>query len=168
VKVTKHLVISTISAFVLSVFLTAPAAAQEAFEGAPSPQTPQQAPQIEVSESDLDQFARAMAAVQEIQLQAQERIEAQIGESELEELRFQEIHSAALNPQIEMPEDISDAEQEAYEELLDGLVRLEQEAQRDMQNVVQSEGLEVNRFNEIATAVQQDQELFSELQARME
>ncbi len=159
-KLMQQLLVSIISAFVIAIVPIASAAAQ-----APAPA---QTLEIEVSEVELNRFANAISAVQEIQLRAQERIEVQIGDSKLEERRFQEIHSAALNPQIAMPADLNDLEQQAYQDLLETIVRLEQEAQSDMQSALQSEGLELNRFNKIATAVQQDPELFSELQARME
>ncbi len=104
--------------------------AQDGTEGQLSPQTPQQPPEFEVSDTELDQQ------------------------------RFQEIHAASLNPQLRMPEDVSEAEEDAYDELLHELVDLEHEAQQRMQTVVRDEGLEVMRFNEIVTAIQQDDELY--------
>ena len=138
--------------------------AQEGTEGQPSPQTPQQPPELEVSESELEQFAAAIRNVQDIQLEVQEHLRELIADSELDQQRFQEIHAASLNPQIQMPEDVSDAEEAAYDELLHELVNLEHEAQQRMQTVVRDAGLEVMRFNEIATAIQQDDELYAAME----
>ena len=150
----------------MAALLAAPALAQQ--EGFQDPMQQPEAPQVEVGSAELDQFAEAMNQVQEIQIDSQSRIENQITESELDQQRFQEIHSASINPQIELPDDVSEAEQAAYDELLEQLVEVEQEAQGEMQTAVQDAGLDVQRFNEIATAIQQDDELWQRLQERMQ
>ena len=163
--------LSIILAGFLAVSMFAVPAFAQFDEPQQAPDDPMQqpeAPQVEVDSNELDQFAGAMNEVQEIQIDSQSQIEAQIEDSELDQQRFQEIHSASINPQVEAPEDISDVEQSEYDNLLDELVEVEQEAQQEMQAAVQDAGLDVERFNEIATAIQQDDELWQRLQERME
>ncbi len=155
-----------LTVLILAALFVTPVAAQQ--EGFDDPMQQPEAPQVDVDSAELDQFADAMNEVQEIQIDSQTRIESEIDASELDQQRFQEIHSAAINPQVEAPEDISDAEQAAYDDLLDDLVNVEQEAQEEMQMAVQDAGLDVERFNEIATAIQQDDELWQRLQERMQ
>lgn len=144
------------------VLTTIPAAV-----GQPLPDS-EQRPRLELDDGELDRFVAAMRVVQDIQLDAQQRIERRIATSELEPQRFQEIHVASINPQIQMPEDVTGAERAAYDQLLDELIALEQETQQQMQSAVHAEGFVVGRFNEIATAVQQDDVLFEQYRRRME
>lgn len=146
----------------VSMIFAAPVVAQTGFEA-----PPQQA-EIDVSDGELASFADAMGDLQEIQFEAQTEVNEMVEGSELDTARFNEIHNALNNPEFDMPADVTDGERDVYESLIGSIGEVEQEMQADIQTVVTDAGLEVERFNEIAMAVQSDPELFERLQEYMQ
>ncbi|TVR91305.1 MAG: DUF4168 domain-containing protein [Spirochaetaceae bacterium] len=146
----------------VSMIFAAPVVAQTGFEA-----PPQQA-EINVSDGELASFADAMGDLQEIQFEAQTEVNEMVESSELDTARFNEIHNALNNPEFDMPADVTDGERDTYESLIGSIGEVEQAMQADIQTVVSDAGLEVERFNEIAMAVQSDPELFERLQEYMQ
>jgi len=122
----------------------------------------------EVSDEELDRFVTALQAVEQIQIETQATMTEAIEAEGMSEERFSQIHSAQQNPEMELGDDVTAAEEEAYESVLATLMEVQQTAQGDMQDAVAEEGFDVQRFNEIIIAIQQDPELAQQVQQMLE
>lgn len=166
----KKFLMSIISIGTASVVFSAALVAQTAPRQAPQ-QAPRQVPQqaqIDVSDDELANFATAMGGLQEIQFAAQSEVNEMVESSELDVVRFNAIHKALNNPEFDMPGDVTEGERETYDSLIGSIGEVEQEMQTNIQTVVTEAGLEVERFNEIAMAVQSDPTLFERLEEYMQ
>lgn len=124
------------------------------------------APAEDVAEQELEQFAQALqsiqAAQQDVQLEMQEIIRA----STLGEERFSEIHET-VNSTGDMPGNARESEAEDYSTIVQELSVVQQDLQVEMASIVQDSGMEVERFNSIVMAIQQDEELWGRIQQIM-
>jgi len=128
-----------------------------------------QQPEIEqVTDDELNRFVTALQLVEEIQIETQATMSEAIEARGMSEQRFSEIHSVQQNPEMDLGDDISDAEEEAYEVVLAELIEVQQSAQQDMQSAVAGEGFDVQRFNEIIMAIQQDPQLAQQVQEMLQ
>lgn len=137
---------------------------------APAPESEtqtQEAPQAptatEVSSEELEQFARVIPQLQEIQQSAQQEAAQVIQDSGLSTERFSEIYQsqqAGTAPTAE----VTPEEQQSYEAASTKIESLEQEVRSQQEEVLQSEGLEPQRFGEILVAVRQDPTLQQQVQ----
>lgn len=145
----------------LMLALTAPVVAQLPDLGQP--------PEAEeVTDEELNRFVTALQTVQEIQIETQATMSEAIEAQGMTEQRFSEIHNAQRNPEIDLTAEITEAEEETYEAVLAQLISLQRGAQEEMQDAVASEGFNVQRFNEIIMAIQQDQELAQRVQEMLQ
>jgi len=158
----KKILMSIVSVVALSMVVVAPVVAQTGFEAPP------QQVEVSVSDGELASFADAMGDLQEIQFEAQTEVNEMVESSELDTARFNEIHNALNNPEFDMPADVTDSERDTYDSLIGSIGEVEQSMQADIQTVVSDAGLAVERFNEIAMAVQSDPALFERLQEYMQ
>jgi hypothetical protein len=140
--------------------------AQEAPAPEAQPQT-QEAPQApsttEVSQSELEQFARVIPQLQEIQQSAQQEAAQVIQESGLSTERFSEIYQSQQSGTVPSTE-VTSEEQQSYDAASTKIQSLEEEVRSQQEEVLQSEGLEPQRFGEILVAVRQDPALQQQVQ----
>lgn len=116
------LLAATVAAFTAALVLAPPALAQQGQQGA------QQAPDIEVSDDELQTFAEAHLDVQEVRAEMEEAIQS------------------AEDPETAQT--------------------IQQQSNRQMAAVIQEEhGMEVDRYTQIARAINQDPELHREFQS---
>jgi hypothetical protein len=158
----KKLLLSMVVSGAVSMVFAAPVVAQTGFEA------PSQQAEVDVSNGELANFAAAMDGLQEVQLEAQTEVNEMVEGSDLDTARFNEIHNALNNPEFDMPEDVTNGERDTYDSLIRAITEIEQAMQADIQTVVTEAGIEVERFNEIAMAVQSDPTLFERLQEYMQ
>lgn len=145
----------------LMLALTAPVVAQLPDLGQP--------PEAEeVTDEELNRFVTALQTVQEIQIETQATMSEAIEAQGMTEQRFSEIHNAQRNPEIDLTAEITEAEEETYEAVLAQLISLQRGAQEEMQDAVASEGFNVQRFNEIIMAIQQDPELAQQVREMLQ
>ncbi|NJN56399.1 MAG: DUF4168 domain-containing protein [Leptolyngbyaceae cyanobacterium SL_5_9] len=78
--------------------------------------------------------------------------------------RFNEIAEAQQNPEAAPETEISEAELQSFEQAANEITTVRQQTQARFQEAVQSEGLEVEQFNQILAAVQQDPALQQEVE----
>jgi Domain of unknown function (DUF4168) len=133
---------------------------------APSSGTPA-APVAEVSEAELQQFAKVIPELQEIQQSAQQQVSEAIQSAGLTEDRFRELYTAQQSPsggQQPAATAATPQEQQAVQQVVTQLETIKKDIQTRREAAVRSQGLEVNRFNEILAAVRQDSELQQQLQ----
>ena len=137
-----------------------------AFLGAQEMQSPQQQQQQtpEVSEQDLQSFAAAYDSVQEIQQNLNQEINSQIEDSSFANETFQNYYQAYTTNNQEMLSELGSSEEQEFSELMEEITDLQSNQQEKMVEVIEDEGLTVQRFNGIIAAIQQDPDLYSRFQ----
>ncbi|MFP4643407.1 MAG: DUF4168 domain-containing protein [Spirochaetales bacterium] len=155
-------------ATVISVLAAGLAVAQmgPAQQGPGMPQM-QEAPELDLEDGELEQFAEALVDVQFIQQDAQTEVQGVIEDSDLSIERFQEIYQGttmgAQPGGEEQDIDISDDEQAAYDQALETIEEIEMGAAEDMEQAVSDRELSVDRFNTLAQGIPQNPDLAQEL-----
>lgn len=125
---------------------------------------PNQTERLAVTDQELDQFVAALENVHEIQQQMVTDTEASVADSTFEETRFQELLQARqAGTEPETP--ATGAEQEEFDRLVQEIQTIQQESNQQMVRAVQEEDLNVQRYNQIAQAVQQNPSLMERLQS---
>jgi hypothetical protein len=129
-----------------------------------SPVQAQPQPAAEVSSEDIEKFARAIAQLQTIQQETQTELLQIVEGQGLTPDRFNQIAEAQQNPQAATDVEISDEELQSFEQAANESTAVRQQTQTRFQEAVQAEGLEVEQFNQILAAVQQDPALQQEVE----
>ncbi|WLT37746.1 DUF4168 domain-containing protein [Synechocystis sp. B12] len=125
--------------------------AQQAPQGAPAQGTTQ----VKVDDADLQRFATATKKIQTIQQQAQEQMVQAVEEQGLSVKRFNEIAQSQQNP-AQAPADLSSEETQTFEAAIMQIDQIQEQAQGNMESAIEQQGLDLQTFNVIAQAVQQD------------
>lgn len=150
----------------MGLLLFGGASTVRAQQGQPQPGQPQPQPgemqqprQMDVSESDLERFAVAIQQIQAIEQQAQAQMIEVIESQGLTIERFNEIAQSQQDPSMQGQVDVSGEEAEIFDQAVERISGIRQEAEMEMESAVQQEGLDVEEFNLISQAVQQDPSL---------
>jgi len=143
--------------------VTKPApAAGSAPAASPAPTSPATA-QEKVSPEELKKFASAtkqlLAIVNDTESQMVQAVEKQ----GLSQTRFNEIYQSKQNPNAKPATQITSKEEASYKQAVTQLTQLQKDAQTKMDQVVQAQGLPMDRFNQIFAAVQKDPQLKQEV-----
>ena len=154
-------VLKVISLLALFSLLVLPIAAQEF-----TPQEPEA--DVDVSDAELDDFVDALLAIQDINENAQGSIVAAVEDEGLSVDEFEHIYQAHNMGDEGIIDSLSDDEERKFQAALDEVMDIQQESQIEMQEVVNDLGFEVERFNEIAMAMQMDQSLQMRIQERLQ
>jgi hypothetical protein len=154
--------IAAVTVVILAILAVPAAVAQNT-----SPGGSNQAQQMDVSEEELEQFAAALENVQSIRQEMVEDTQGAVADSSLDESRFQELYRADQGGPAPS-EGASDQEAAEYDRVMQEIQQIQQQSNQEMVQAVREEGLEVQRFNQIAQAIQQSPDLqqrFQELQS---
>ena len=119
---------------------------------------------IEVGDSELMQFVEALREVERVQITTQEDMLAVLDDQGISTERFNEVYQAEQSPEFELDRPLSDDEENRYRAAEQELQLIQQQAQVQMSQAVEDEGLEIDRFNEIYVALTQDPELQQRVQ----
>ena len=143
------------SGSVVIVMLTTAFMAQaQTQQPAPQPQAPETSSQI--SPEDLQKFANSIKQLQMIDRKTQtEMLEAVKGVGLTEE-RFMEIYQNQKSPQAQPKTEISQTEKQRFDQAFTKIQQIQQQTQAQMKQAVETEGLEIQRFNSIMASVQRD------------
>jgi hypothetical protein len=137
-------------------------AAGSAPAASPAPTSPATA-QEKVSPEELKKFASAtkqlLAIVNDTESQMVQAVEKQ----GLSQTRFNEIYQSKQNPNAKPATQITSKEEASYKQAVTQLTQLQKDAQTKMDQVVQAQGLPMDRFNQIFAAVQKDPQLKQEV-----
>jgi tetrahydromethanopterin S-methyltransferase subunit G len=147
---------SSVLAFLLTGSLSAQAQAPK--PTAPSSQ-PQTAPQTQISSAELEKFARSLKQLLAIEQGANQQIVQAIGQSGLSQQRFVELYKAQRNPSNQPTQKVTPQEKQQFDKALTSLSDIQQKAETQMKEVLQKEGLQIERFNQIEAQVRQDTQL---------
>ena len=136
--------------------------------GATQDMFPQEsAEQINVEEAELAQFVDALQQIEQVQMETQEEMIGVLNDLDLSTDRFNEIYQAEHNPEFELEQALSDDEQQRYRMAEQELQGIQEDSQVEMSQVVESQGIDIDRFNEIYVALTQDPELQQRVQEMM-
>lgn len=134
---------------------------------AQTPMVPQQEQQkVEVSDSELQKFASAFQGVNEIGLQAQQQIRSLVEDSGLNIQKFSELYQASVEPSIEV--EATEKERKVFEEILPKLEKLQLGFQEQIDEVITSKDMTLERYEEIAMGLRTDSDLQKRLRAVLE
>lgn len=126
----------------------------------------QQQQKVEVSDGELGKFANAFQGIRMINQEAQQEMAEVVQAGGMEIQRFNEIHEASLNPQVEV--EATEEEKEQHQEIAGEIEELQVSFQGKMEKVIADADLTVERYQEIATGLQTDPELQERLRAVFE
>ncbi|ARV58106.1 hypothetical protein BZZ01_05180 [Nostocales cyanobacterium HT-58-2] len=129
---------------------------QQQTPAAPQTQATPAAPQTQVSPEELKKFASTIKQLIVIEQGANQEMTQVVGQSGLSQERFMEIHRSQRNPSSQPTKTVTPQEKQQYDKAFSRLGQIQQQAESKMQQVVQKEGLKVERFNQIEAAVRQD------------
>ncbi|MBO2545658.1 DUF4168 domain-containing protein [Salegentibacter sp. BDJ18] len=130
------------------------------------PQQQQQTVDIDVSDEELSKFADAYQKIRMVNQQAQQEMARKVEDSGFDIQRFNEIHQASLDPNTEV--DATEDELTKHKEVVSEIEGMQGEFQKEMENAISEEGLDVARYEKIAMALQTDTELQQRLQQLMQ
>ncbi len=143
----------------------------QAFSQGMPPQMQQEMPDIEVSDSEMQQFVEVTFDAQRIQMDAQQEMVEMVEDAGLSVERFNQILTGMQQGQSQSDMDVEDEEMERFDGVIDELEVVQQKVEDDITKVIEDKGMEVDRFQEINMALQMDPELqqkYQEIAERME
>ncbi len=110
----------------------------------------------EITDAELKKFAQAYQGIQLANQEAQKEMIAAVEEQDLDVGTFNKIHQAKLDNQdiYASKEDI-----QKHKRAVEKIEKMQPEIQANIEDVINSEGLTVDRYQEIAQAIQNDQKL---------
>lgn len=135
-----------------------PAQAQSA---APAPQA---APSAPVSKDEVQKFAGAIKQILVINRASESQAVQAIRGEGLTEQRFDEIYKVQREAKGKPTSQIPAKDQQSYDRAVTKLVQIQKDSETKMEKAVQSQGLNVQRFNQIFEAVQKNPQLKQEIQ----
>lgn len=157
------------SGAVASIFMLGSTMVAEAQEQQQQPSPDQQMPAtpegstVDVDQEELERFANAFLAVQEIQDQSRQEMAEAIEQEGLTIEEYNQMFRQQQQPEAAEAE-MSPEQQEQFQQADARIDEIEQEAQTEIENAITGEGIELERFEELWVAIQQDPELQQEVQ----
>lgn len=112
-----------------------------------------------VSQPELIKFAGAFKKILVIFQDMESQMVQAVQKEGLTEKRFSEILAAKKNPSAKPATQITPKEEQSYTQAISRLTQIQAEAQGRMDKAVESEGMAVDRFNQIFALVQKDPNL---------
>lgn len=116
----------------------------------------------DISDTQLAQFADAYMTVQTQNQEAQQEMIAVIEKEGLEVERFSEIQEASLNPNQES--DATPEEMKKHAKAIEKIDAMQPEFEKKAIEGIEKSGISMEEYQNIASAVQQDQKLQQKLQ----
>ena len=114
---------------------------------------------VEVSDEELQEWVDVFVGVQEINQQIQMQLPPIIEEAGLSIEKFQEIMQAEEMGQAREDIDASESEMASYDEAMDEIMEIQEGAEEEMIEHIEGEGMELERYEQIMMALNQDPEL---------
>ncbi|UGU17787.1 DUF4168 domain-containing protein [Sinomicrobium kalidii] len=118
---------------------------------------------VEVSDSELGKIATAFQGVQEINVQAQQKMMETVKDNGFEIDRFNELFKASQSQEKNL--EASAEEKEKFGVVMSKMQEMQSGFQKEMEEVITKEGISLDRYQEVAVALQTDAELQKRLQA---
>lgn len=122
----------------------------------------------DISEEELDQVIDTIGDLEPIQVETQEKMQELVEAEDMSFDRFQQVIMAMQNPQMADQVDITDEEQSTIQTIQPDLMEIQSEAQQKMIAAIEDNGLTAQRYQQIMMGVQQDTDLRSRIEERLE
>ncbi|MEO0373860.1 MAG: DUF4168 domain-containing protein [Cyanobacteria bacterium P01_A01_bin.17] len=116
-----------------------------------------------VSDQELQQFANTVPELRTIEQGTQQEISGVIQGSGLDEARFNEIYQSQQSPDASATE-VTEEEKQSFTNALSDIQAIEEKSKAEQEKVIQSQGLEPERFMEILISLRQDPSLQTKVQ----
>ncbi|QZZ21942.1 DUF4168 domain-containing protein [Leptothermofonsia sichuanensis E412] len=129
----------------------------------PSPAPAQTAAPTKVSTEELKKFTSALKKALLIMQERDNQMVQAVQKEGLTEERFNEIHQSRQDPSKKPSQQVTSKEEQSYKQAFSQLVEIEKNTQAKMEKALESEGMNVARFNEILAQVQKDPSLQQEV-----
>ncbi len=120
----------------------------------------------EISDKELKKFADAYQEVQMANQNSQQEMIKAVEDSDLTVEKFNEINQAEQNPNKEV--DASADDLKKYESAMQSVEAIQAQVQKTVESKIKEIGLSMERFQQISTLVQTDEELQQRLTALMQ
>ncbi len=160
-KIIKSILVTLIAIFVTSGALFAQVQQQQQ-------QMPDLPTSDEVSDEEIVQLVNTIHDLEPIQIKAQEQIEEAVESEDISFERFQQMMMAMQNPQMADQMDISDEEMSKIQTLQPRLMEIQGEAEQEMAEKIEDNGLTMERYRTIIMGAQQDPELMARVEAELD
>jgi hypothetical protein len=134
-------------------------AQQQQMPPQPEPLSPE-----EVTDEDLQTLSDITKIGQGIQEEAEAKMKVVVEEGGIEFQRFQQIMMAQQNPQLASQIELTEGEQSTLQELQPDLMEINQEAQQQYIAAIEEEGMGLERFQQVAQAIQAHPEVAERFQ----
>ena len=121
-----------------------------------------QAPDIDLSKAELQQFADVVESLQGIQQQARQDMLNAIQDEGLDANRYSQIMKSQQDPQSTI--EVSDQEMEQFQAANELIQEIEQDMRGTSMNAIEEEGFTPERFQTVLMAVRNDPELQQRLE----
>lgn len=131
-------------------------------------QMQQSAPDVDLSDEEADVFTDAIMNAQKIQMQAQQKMVGIIQDEGLDVETYQKIAKASQMGQSPEESGASESDIEKFENANEAMEEVQKEIQDQIAQAVNDAGMEMERFQNINRAIQQDPELQKQIQEKMQ
>lgn len=128
------------------------------------PQQQQQPQEINVTDAELEKFAEAYQGIQVAQQEAQKKMIAAVEEQDMEIGAFNEIHQAKMQNQ---EVDASQEDLQKHAKAVEKIEEMQPAIQAEMEEIITDADLTIERYEQIAGAMQTNPELIQRLQKIM-
>lgn len=115
-----------------------------------------------ITDEELGTLATIVDESQSIQEETQQELETILEEEGMEMERFQTIMMSQRNPQDSA--DMTQEEEQTIKEIQPKLMKIQQESQQKFIQIVQDNGMQPQRFQQVMQAVQSNQEVAKRFQ----
>jgi hypothetical protein len=122
-----------------------------------------QAPKV--TDAEIEQFASAFQEIQELNQLLQAKMIDALEGAGMEVQRFNQLQQASQNPEADV--EASEEEMAQFGEVSKEMQSMQMEAQSEMQSKIEEQGLDVNRYQQIAMQLQNDTELQQKFQSHL-
>lgn len=112
-----------------------------------------------ISQKELKKFVNVTDSMRAVQMDNQQKVRDIVKEEGMEFSRFQTIMRSRQNPQSDSQVDVSEEEQKQLQNIQPKLMKMNQQTQQQLVQIIQDEGLTTQRFQEILQAARQNMEI---------
>ncbi|WP_029034180.1 DUF4168 domain-containing protein [Salinimicrobium terrae] len=126
----------------------------------------QQQQQTEISDAELTKFVKALQGIQVVTQQAQQKMMEMVQEEGMEIPRFNELHQATVNPEVEVV--ATPEEKAAHKKIIGELEGMQAGVQEQLENLITEQGLSLERYEQIAMRLQSDTQLQQRIQQMLQ
>jgi len=131
-------------------------------------QQQQPAAATDVTDDELDQFVNASTSAQQIQMDSQQEMITIVENEGLAVETYNQIAEGRQMGQTDDELNVSTEDLERYDRASESIAEVERDIEADLTTAIEDEGMDMQRFQEINMAIQQDPELQQRVQEKMQ